>query len=33
VLANANAIALTLRLTDGNETVTLYAQVYLENTP
>jgi len=33
VLANTNAVALTLQLTDSNETVTLYAQVYLENTP
>ncbi len=33
VLANANAVALTLQLTDSNETVTLYEQVYLENTP
>jgi MSHA biogenesis protein MshO len=33
VLTNANAIALTLQLTDSNETVTLYSQVYLENTP
>jgi MSHA biogenesis protein MshO len=32
-LANANAVALTLRLTDGGETVTLYSQVYLGNTP
>jgi len=33
VLANANAAALTLQLTDTAETVTLYAQVYLGNTP
>ena len=33
VLANANAAALTLQLTDTGETVTLYAQVYLGNTP
>lgn len=33
VLANANAAALTLQLADSNETVTLYEQVYLENTP
>jgi MSHA biogenesis protein MshO len=33
VLANANAAALTLQLTDAGETVTLYAQVYLGNTP
>jgi MSHA biogenesis protein MshO len=32
-LANANAAALTLQLTDAGETVTLYAQVYLGNTP
>lgn len=32
-LANANAVALTLRLTDGGETVTLYSQVYLGNAP
>jgi len=33
VLANANAAALTLQLTDTGETVTLYAQIYLGNTP
>lgn len=33
VLANANAAALTLQLTEGSETVTLYSQVYLGNTP
>jgi MSHA biogenesis protein MshO len=33
VLANANAAAITLQLTDGGETVTLYSQVYLGNTP
>jgi len=33
VLANADANALTLQLTDSGETVTLYAQVYLGNTP
>ena len=33
VLANANAAAITLQLTDGGETVTLYSQVYLRNTP
>jgi MSHA biogenesis protein MshO len=33
VLANANAAAITLQLTDSGETVTLYAQVYLRNTP
>jgi MSHA biogenesis protein MshO len=33
VLANADAVALTLQLTDAGETVTLYAQVYLGNTP
>lgn len=32
-LANANAVAITLQLTDGGETVTLYTQVYLGNTP
>ncbi|MCX8003694.1 MAG: prepilin-type N-terminal cleavage/methylation domain-containing protein [Burkholderiaceae bacterium] len=32
-LANANAVALSLRLADGGESVTLYAQVYLGNTP
>lgn len=33
VLANANAVAVNLRLTDGGETVTLYSQVYLTNAP
>jgi MSHA biogenesis protein MshO len=33
VLANSNAVALTLQLTDSNETVTLYEQVYVANTP
>jgi MSHA biogenesis protein MshO len=33
VLANTNAVALTLQLADAGETVTLYAQVYLGNTP
>jgi MSHA biogenesis protein MshO len=33
VLANANAAAITLQLTDSGETVTLYSQVYLGNTP
>jgi MSHA biogenesis protein MshO len=33
VLANANAVALRLQLSDGGESVTLYAQVYLGNTP
>src|SRR5262249_47176235 len=33
VLANANAAALTLQLTDSGETVTLYAQVYVRNMP
>jgi len=32
-LANTNAAAITLQLTDSSETVTLYAQVYLRNTP
>jgi MSHA biogenesis protein MshO len=32
-LSNANAAAITLQLTDGGETVTLYSQVYLGNTP
>ena len=33
VLANSNAVALTLQLTDSGETVTLYGQTYMENTP
>ncbi|HTT10652.1 MAG TPA: prepilin-type N-terminal cleavage/methylation domain-containing protein [Burkholderiaceae bacterium] len=33
VLANLNAVGITLQLTDSGETVTLYAQTYLDNTP
>lgn len=33
VLANANAVAITLQLAESGESVTLYAQAYLDNTP
>jgi MSHA biogenesis protein MshO len=32
-LANANAVTVRVQLTDGGETVTLHAQIYLDNTP